>query len=227
MRRGVSVPIITPSRSTASRFTSHKYSPNLTCWWHCVPHQPRSIIAAKCISIVAQSWCPCKSVHLLHDGVRVHLPTNLIIKSKCICEFTSFGPPRGLSNSHYKDLQIHLKFHMILVTWHSRTLTASQETHWRDRFLSEEIRKRVIGYDVVPGSDKTHKLSGSLTAHQECFRNASNHTHLLELIVGTRTAKDAECNLYNKMMTMYSGVSQILSPHCRVDRHYLSISAGQ
>jgi len=70
----------------------------------------------------------------------------------------------------------------------------------KDRFWLKEYRKRVRGYEGIPGHDELHKLRGSMNAWQECM--------------GPRAGKDRVCISYNEMMSIYPGVCQIYTPCC-------------
>ena len=48
----------------------------------------------------------------------------------------------------------------------------------KEPFWLEERRKRVRGYDGIPGHDEPHQLRGSINAWQECMRNHTNYVDL-------------------------------------------------
>jgi len=66
--------------------------------------------------------------------------------------------------------------------------------------LLEEHRKRVRGYEGIPGHDEPHTLRGSTKAQQECRLPSAG--------------KDTVCILFIEMMSIYPGVFQIYAA-CR------------
>jgi len=58
------------------------------------------------------------------------------------------------------------------LTWHPNG------TLEKERFCLDEQRKRVRGYEGIPGHDEPHKLCVSMNALQECMRN---HTKFVDL----------------------------------------------
>jgi len=80
----------------------------------------------------------------------------------------------------------------------------------KERSRLEERRKRVRGYEVVPGHEEPHKLCGSMKAQQDSM--------------GPGAGKDSVCISHNVMMSIYPGVCKIYPPCCWDDLHYPCIS---
>ena len=62
-------------------------------------------------------------------------------------------------------------------------------------FWLEERRKRVTGYEGIPGHNEPHKMRESMKARQGCVR--------------PRSGKERVRISYNAMMSIFPGISQI------------------
>jgi len=94
------------------------------------------------------------------------------------------------------------------LTWSPKGLL---EMEW---FRLEEHRKRVRGYERIPGHDEPHTLRAPMNASQECVRNHKLRGSMKarQECVRPRAGKDRVCILYNAVMSIYPGVSQIYTP---------------
>jgi len=80
------------------------------------------------------------------------------------------------------------------LVWHPSGICETEQ------FCLKERRKRVSGYEGIPGYDELHKLHGSINNWQEYMRR--------------RGGKDRVCISYNEMMSVHPGVFQIYTS-CR------------
>ena len=214
----VSAYVTPPSQTTTSRLTVSKYSSNL-----------------------ARQWPLNASPTSLDHELGVHLSVHSITASKLISTCPQLPPPSASPYSPYHSLQVRLQTHSVIASqfiakgirsrcgetvklggrlpninippylaWHPKGILQT------DRFWIEECRKRVRGYDGVPGRD------GPQTAWiYECFARLREQPHKLRRSVKTRTesmgpraGKDRGCISYNEMMFIYPGVCQKYTP-CR------------
>ena len=177
-----------------------------------------SITASECISKLARLWPPSASPNLLYHSLQVHLQTRSITASKCIFKSPLLQPPSASPNSLDYSLQVHVQTCSITASecicqftpsWCGETLelegrqpmiNSPPHLVWhpkgirvKEQFCLKEHRKRVSGYEGIPGYDELQKLHGSLNAWQEYMRR--------------RAGKDRVCISYNEMMSIYPGVS--------------------
>jgi len=78
---------------------------------------------------------------------------------------------------------------------------ASKGIRVKQQFCFKERRKRVSGYEGIPGYDELNELHGSMNAWQEYMRR--------------RAGNDTVCILYNEIMPIHPGVFQIIYTSCR------------
>jgi hypothetical protein len=142
--------------------------------------QTRSITASKGIYKLAQLRPPSSHDHGLQTGT--------ITASESISKFTR----SRCSDTVDVEARQHILITRPHLVWHLKGILEIE------RFRLEEHRKRVKGYERIPGHDKPHKLRGSMNARQECVR--------------PRAGKDRLCISYNEMMSIYPGVFQIYTP---------------
>jgi len=149
------------------------------------------ITTSHCNSKLARSRLPTLSPNTLDYGLLLHLQTCSNSASQCIFEFTGSRCGELVEQEGRQpinDTPPHL-------VWHPEVILQ------KERFCLGERRKRVRGYEGIPGHDEPHKLRGSMKAPQECVK--------------PRAGKDWVCILYNEMMSIYPGVYQIYTP-CRL-----------
>jgi len=149
------------------------------------------ITTSHCNSKLARSRHPTLSPNTLDYGLLLHLQTCSNRASQCISQFTGSRCGELVEQEGRQpinDTPPHL-------VWHPKVILQ------KERFCLGERRKRVRGYEGIPGHDEPHKLCGSMKAPQECVK--------------PRAGKDWVCILYNEMMSIYPGVYQIYTP-CRL-----------
>jgi len=161
----VSAPVAPPSQSTASRSTASKDSSNL-----------------------GRSWPPSACRDSLDHGLHLHT----IMASQCISKLARLLPPSAALSSHALGLQVHLQTRLIMASEYISQFTRSgcetvelsrhpKRICGKERYWLKEGRKRVRGYEGIPGREEPHKLHESIKARQEC--------------VGPRAGKDRVCIL--------------------------------
>ena len=93
--------------------------------------QTRSIIASKCISNLAQSQPPIRTMNCLQ--------TRLITASKCIFQFTRSRAVSASANSIYHGLQVHLSVHSISASKCISTLARSRPLSSLEEWLPSSL----------------------------------------------------------------------------------------
>jgi len=172
---------------------------------------------SKYSSNLARSWPPSAFPNLLDHGLQVHVQTRSITASECISKFTGSrcGETVELERRHpIIDIPPHL-------AWYLKGIRD------KERLLLEERRKRVRGYEGIPGHDEPHKWHGSMNAWQQCVKNHTNCVDQRKLGNSAwrpRAGKDRVCISYNDMMSIYPGVSQIYTRCHSVRLRYPGIS---
>ena len=127
--------------------------------------QTRSIIASKCISDLAQFQPPNSHLHgppsespySLEHGLQVHLPTRSTTTSGCISKFTRSRCGETVELEGIQPI-LNIPPHL---SWYTKRI------HKKQQFYLEKCRKRVKGYEGIPGHDEPPKLRGSMNVRQE------------------------------------------------------------
>jgi len=164
--------------STLAQLRPPSASPHLLDYSLQVYLHTRTITASKCIATLAWSQPPSASPHSRNHGLRVHLPTRSIAVSNCISKLAR-SRPRSVSLSSLDHGVVEGRQPIIKppphLTWDLNGILE------KGRFWFEEHRKRVRGFERIPGHDEPHKLRGSMNAWQECVRNHKNCVDLWKL----------------------------------------------
>jgi len=184
----------------ASKFTRSQpwsASPNSHNYGLQVHLQIRSITASKCISRLARLQPLSASSNLLYPSVQVYLETRSIRASECISKLT---PSRCCETLEVEGRQPIIDSPPHLAC-HPKGIREKKQS-WL-----KECRKRVSGYNGIPGHDELHKLHGSPNARQEYMRR--------------RAGKDGVCISYHEMMSIHPRIFEIYTSCCWV--HFCSL----
>jgi len=154
-------------------------------------HLQTSLIAAsECISKLARLRHPSVSPNLLYHGLQVYLQTHSVMASK----IAQSWPPRTSPVLLDHGPRVHLYDHLIMVWWNTRAegrqpiintplhlACHSKRILEKEWFWLNKHRKRVRGYEGIPGQDEPHKFRGSVNAWHKSVRIHTNCGDLQKL----------------------------------------------
>ena len=192
-----------PSASQHRLITASMCISKLTQFRHPRLHDHGLAVHLQTHSVTASKWifklAPLQPPSSHDHGLQMHLRTRFIPASACISQLARLQPPSDYPISHDYGLEVYLHSHTMMA---SKGVSILARSRWGERVEIEctqpiiiipphfawhpkgilktvwswlkECRKRVRGYEEIPGHDKPHIVCGSTNVWQDYVRNRTN-----------------------------------------------------